>query len=356
MRFGFLAFFALRLDVRRLLLLRRRDVDLLRLAFLLADRDLLLDFFVLLLGARGFEAVRRRDLLLERDFFAPRGVAARRARDLDRDLERLVLLRFLELDLRRLTDLERLVEAIEADLERLAARGLLAVRFRDLLRDFERDRLADREVLADRLGALGAAALRLAFLRAVRRRAFERDLDFFGALGLLAVLLRDLLLDLDFLAPLGVAARRARDFDRDWLRLRLFLELDLRRLADLERETLVDADLDRLAARGLLAVRRRDLLRDLERLADFEVLADRLGALGTAARRRLAFRARRRLALLLERERDWDFFGARGFEAVRRFALRERLRDLEAAFAFFADRPADSERSRLPVSFMRAAF
>merc|ERR1719510_1229915 len=81
MRFGFFAFLAFFFDLRR--------------------------------GARGLLAVRLRDLLRERDFLAPRGVAARR---------RLRLL-LLDFDLFR----ERLVEARErlreVERERDAARG-----------------------------------------------------------------------------------------------------------------------------------------------------------------------------------------------------------------------------------------
>jgi len=226
MRFGFFAFFAFFLLLERL-----REVERLRLArrFLLDER-----FLVLLRGARGLLAVLRRDLerALLVDLFEPRGVALRRAR-------------FFE-ELRRRDDLERLAERL-VDRERLAALGFEAVLRLELrLRDFERLRelLLLAEVEALRFGALGAAARRRAFL-AFRLDAL-RFLDFLGARGLLAVRRRDL--ERDFLAPLGAAAR--------WR----FLEDD--RLLEREREREVDfeRDLDLEADRGLLADRRRDAL------------------------------------------------------------------------------------------------
>jgi len=232
MRFGFLAFFAFFLLLERL-----REVERLRLArrFLLDER-----FLVLLRGARGLLAVLRRDF--ERDLlvdlFAPRGVALRRARFFDE------LRRRDDLDLE--VDRERLAERL-VDRERLAALGFEAVLRLELrLRDFERLRetLLLAEVEALRFGALGAAARRRAFL-AFRLDAL-RFLDFLGARGLLAVRRRDL--ERDFLAPLGAAAR--------WR----FLEDD--RLLEREREREVDfeRDLDLEADRGLLADRRRDAL------------------------------------------------------------------------------------------------
>jgi len=219
------------------------------------------DFLVILFGFFDFFAffvdldrdLERRRLtlrlllrLLERFLLfllGARGLLAVRRRDLDREdflLEprgaaarrRFLEERLLDRDLDREVDIER-------DRDREAERGLLAVR-----RFFElRERLLDLEVDAEReelfLGALGAAARRRAFL-AFRRDAL-RFLDFFGARGLLAVRRRDLEREDFFLEPLGAAARR-----------RFFED----RLLDRERERLLDLD----AERGLLADRLRDFL------------------------------------------------------------------------------------------------
>jgi len=307
--FDFLADFERDLD---------RRLEALRLLLRLLER-----FFDLLLGARGLLAVLRRDLEREDFLLEPLGAAERRrfledrlldrdfARevDIERDLEAargLLAVRRRDLECEdflleplgaaarrrflddRLLDRERDREVdIERDLE--AERGLLAVRRFLELRDFL-EREVDREELF--LGARGAAARRRAFR--ARRRDALLFLDFFGARGLLAVRRRDF--ERDFLAPRGAAARRR------------FLE---DRLLDRDLEREVDAERDLEAARGLLAVRRFFELRDfLEREVDRE--EQFLGARGAAARRR-AFRARRRDALLF-----LDFFGARGLLAVRR--------------------------------------
>jgi len=270
MRFGFFAFLAFFLLDLRLLEDRRR------LALRFVDRDLE-RFRERRRGLRGFDAVLLRDLLRERLFLGPLGVAERRVR------------RFFEEDRRRLALRDRLVLALlllDRLVERLAALGLDAVRRfldeerRRLLADRVRLRLVD----ALRLGALGATARRrLRAFRALRRDAL---LDRFGARGFDAVLRRDFDLERLFFGPLGVADRRARRF----------LEEDRRRLA----------------------LRERDLLELLDRLA------------------------------------------ARGLDAVRRLALRRRLvlrlLDRFGAFALFADLPAESLRSRLPVSLARASF
>jgi len=94
------------------------------------------------------------------------------------------------------------------------------------------------------LGALGAAARRRAFLDF--RRDALRFLDFFGARGLLAVRRRDLEREDFFLEPLGAAARRRFFEDR----------MDRER----EREVDIERDLDLEAERGLLADRLRDFL------------------------------------------------------------------------------------------------
>jgi len=257
-RFGFLAFFAFFLLDLRLLDARRR------LALRLEDLERFLDRRR---GARGFDAVLRRDLLLERLFLGPLGVAERRA------------LRFFEEDLRRLAllDLDRLV-LLERLVERLAALGLEAVRLRRFLDEERRRLLADRdrltEVEAERLGALGAAARRRAF-RALRALRLDALFDRFGARGWEAVLRRDLFLERLFLGPLGVAERRARRFfDEDRRRLAL-LDLDRLVLTLLLLERLVE----RLAALGLdavrrLALRRRLVLRLLDLFGALARLAD----------------------------------------------------------------------------------
>jgi len=226
--------------------------------------------------------------------------------------------------------------------------------FLDLERDLERRRLAFRLLL----------------------RLLERFLDLLlGARGLLAVRRRDLDREDFLLEPRGAAARRL------FLEERL-LDREREREVDIDRE--VDAERDFDAALGLLAVRRF-----LERLRDRDVETERdellLGALGTAARRRafLAFRFRDALLLLdffgargllaVRRDLDRDFLAPRGAAARRRFLEewlldREREREVEALrdvlFAFLtlradlrlADRLLEALRSRLPVSLSRVIF
>jgi len=268
--------------------------------------------------------------------------------DFERDLER------------RLEALRLLLRLLERFLDLLlGARGLLAVRRRDLEReDFllePRGAAARRRFLEDRL-----------LDRDLEREVdIERDLD--AERGLLAVRRRDLEREDSLLEPRGAAARRRFLDDR-------LLDRDLEREVDIER------DLE--AERGLLAVRRFFELRD--RLLEREVERDELflGARGAAARRR-AFLARRR-----EADFFLDFLGARGLLAVRRRDLdredfledrlldRDLEREVEAARGLLADRlrdflfafltfPADLRladlllealRSRLPVSLSLAVF
>lgn len=278
----------------------------------------------------------------------------------------------LDLLLRRLALRRRLVDFFLD--RRLGARGLLAVRL-FLDRDFERE----REVLALRFGARGAAARRRRFLEDFLED-LERDLDLLveaerdllGARGLLAV--RRLDLERDFLAPLGAAALRRLD-------LLLLFDLLLEREVDIERLREV------LGARGLLTERLFELRRDdfrelllLEREALVEALL--FGARGAAARLRRAFLALRRdadldrfgargleavLRFFLDRERD--FFGPRGVAARRLERLRlldlerdlERLRDfdldlLRGPLARFADLLAEELAGRFPASLSRAVF
>lgn len=193
-----------------------------------------------------------------RDRLAARGLLAVRRLDLERDfflaprgaaalLRRDLLLDF-DLLLEREVDIER-----EREREELGARGLLAARLLELRReDFRELLLRERETLvdADLFGARGAAArLRRAFLALLR----EADLDFLGARGLEAVLRFFLDLERDFFGPRGVAARR---LDLERLRLRL---LDRERLLERELDLrLRDLDLERL--RGALTRRFADLL------------------------------------------------------------------------------------------------
>jgi len=328
MRLGLRAFLAFFLDFER----DRRRARRLELERRFFDRRR---------GARGLLAVRRRALLLERDFLAPRGVAARRL-DFDLDLDRL-----------REREVEALDRLLDVERERLAARGLEAVRdrFFEELRRVDLERL--REVLAEelRLGARGAAARLRAFL--ARRRDLERVLEREV----------DRLLDVERLAARGLEAvrRRFEELRRvDLERLREVLTEELRlgargaaaRLrAFLARRREADFFLDFFGARGLDAVRR---------FLDRDFFAPR----GAAARRR--DRDLERLLDLLrlrevERLREVDREAARGFEALLRLDL-DRLLLRRAFFAFLTRRltdllrEVDTLRSRLPVSLSRALF